>query len=354
MRIDELETPALLIDQPVLNANIERMADYCRAHPVNLRVDVGSHKVPMIAYKQIVAGACGIACRTFSEVQGFADAGFDDILIQHSVLDTAELESLLHLAMHLEVHLTVDSLTAVDRISRLSEQIGLATSIFIEINDNGNQPKAWPKTLDIARRIITLPSVTFAGVSVNFTGATAHMTEIVSRLEAAGMPIPAVSCENTVHPFQTHEVPRITELCVGAYALFDYSHVRRNECVLTDCALAVLTTVIDTPSKNLAIVDAGENTFGKISPAHTDEPPGLPGSPAADKTGKVFGITKTCPRATLCYLTESYGHLSTTDNRFKVGDRVCIIPANSEGTISAHDTFAFVQGNRVLEILPIL
>lgn len=356
MRIDELETPALLIDQPVLNANIERMADYCRAHQVNLRVDVGSHKVPMIAYKQIAAGACGIACGTLSEVQGFADAGFDDILIQHSDLGAAELDSLLHLAMHLEVHLTVDSLTAVDLISRLSEQIGLKTPILIEIHDDGNgdQPKKLPKSLEIARRIIALPGVTFAGVSVNFTEDTAHMTEIVSRLETAGIPIPAVSCVNTVHLFQTHEVPQITELCVGAYALFDYSHVRRNECTLTDCALAVLTTVIDTPSRNLAIVDAGENTFGKISPAHTDEPPGSPRSPAADKTGKVFGITKTCPRATLCYLTESYGHLSTTDNRFKVGDRVCIIPANSEGTISAHDTFAFVQGNRVLEILPIL
>ncbi len=37
-----------------------------------------------------------------------------------------------------------------------------------------------------------------------------------------------------------------------------------------------------------------------------------------------------------------------------VGEKVCIIPANLEATISAHDTFAFVQDDRVLEILPIL
>jgi len=53
-------------------------------------------------------------------------------------------------------------------------------------------------------------------------------------------------------------------------------------------------------------------------------------------------------------LEEVFGHLSMADNQFKAGEKVCIIPANSETTISAHDTFAFVQGNRVLEILPIL
>ena len=358
MRIGELETPALLIEQPVLNANIERMADYCRAHQVNLRVDVGCHKIPMIAYKQIAAGACGIACRTLNEVQEFADAGFHDILISRSVLSVAELESLLDLAKQLEAHLTTDSLAAVNEISRLSERMGLQTSILIEIDDNGNRnrSKMPPETLEIVRRIIALPSLKLAGVVVKPAPSVAstYVIETINRLETGGIPLRVVSCVDTGHLFQIHEIPQMTELCVGAYTLFDYSHVCRNECTLADCALAILTTVIDTPSKNLAIVNAGTQTFTKTHPMHTDWLPASSCPLAGDKVGKVFGVTKNSASATLCHLTEAYGHLSMTDNQFKVGEKVCIIPANLEATISAHDTFAFVQDDRVLEILPIL
>ena len=358
MRIDELETPALLIEQPVLNANIERMAEHCRAGPVNLRVDVGCHKIPMIAYKQIAAGACGIACRSVSEVQGFADAGFDEFLVPCSALNIVELESLLDITKQFEVQFTTDSLTVVNDISRLSERMGLQTSIHVEIDDNGNRNrlKTFSKTMEIARRIIALPSLKFAGVVIKLApfAASTYVIKTINRLETAGIPIPLVSCVNTGHFFQIHEVPQITELCAGAYVLCDYTHVHRNRCTLADCALAVLATIIDAPSKNLAVVDAGVQTFRKISPVHTDVPPASSCSPAGDKAGKVFGVTKSHPSAILCHLSEECGHLSMADNQFKVGEKVRIIPANSEATISAHDIFAFVQEDRVLEILPIL
>ncbi len=358
MQIDELETPALLIEQSVLNANIERMADYCRAHQFNLRVDVGCHKAPMIAYKQITAGACGIACQTLNEVQRFADAGFYDILIPRSVLNVAELESLLNLAKPLEVHLTADSLATVNEISRLSARLGSKTPIFIEINDNGdrNRPKTSLETLEIALHIIALPNVKFAGLVIDLAASTAsaYIIEITNRFEATSIPIPVVSCTCTGRLFQTHTTPQITELCAGAYVLFDYSHVCLNECTFADCALTVLTTVVSTPSKNLAIMDAGAQTFTTIHPVHTDMLTASSRPLVGDKAGKVFGVTKNCPPATLCHLTERNGHLKMADNQFKVGEKVRIIPENSEVTIGAYDIFAFFQDDRVLEILPIL
>ena len=358
MRIDELETPALLIEQPVLNANIERMAEYCRARQVNLRVDIGCHRIPMIAYKQIAAGACGIACRTMSEVQGFTDAGFNDILIPRSVLNVAELEGSLNVTEHFEIQLAADSLTAVNEIGGLSERVGLRTSILLEINDNGNrnQQQTSLETLEIVQRIMTLSSLKFAGIAIKLAASpvSPNVNEIISQFESAGIPIPVVSCAGDGNISQIHEVPQITELCVGAYALYDYSHVCRNKCTLADCALTVLTTVIETPSKNLAIVDAGMQNFTTTPLKHTNQLPALSRPLVGYRAKKAFGATKNYPSATLCHLEEVFGHLSMADNQFKVGEKVCIIPANSEATISAHDTFAFVQGNRVLEILPIL
>ena len=357
MRIDELETPALLIEQPVLNANIERIAEYCRARQVNLRVDVGCHKIPMIAYKQLAAGACGIACRTLSEVQGFTDAGFDDILVPRSALNVVELDSLLNLVTHLEIHLTADSLAAVNEISRFSDPLNLKVPILIEIVNSGNRnrPSTSLDPVEIAQRIMHLPSLEFAGVVIKLAPSmvSAYVNELIRRFEDSGISIPVLSLTDNEPVFQINEVPQITELCVGTYALFDYSHVCRSECTLADCALAVLTTVIDTPSKNLAIVDAGLQTFTKTPTAHTNQLPALSYPPIGVSAEKVFGVTKCNPNA-LCYFAEDYGHLCMADNQFKVGDKVRIIPAHSEATIGAFDTFAFVQDNRVLEVLPIL
>lgn len=358
MQIDELETPALFIEQPVLNANIERMADRCRERQVNLRVDVGCHKIPMIAYKQLAAGASGIACRTMNEVQRFADAGFDDLLVPRSALSDAELIGLLNAAECFKIRFTADSSSAVNEIAALTLRASLQTSIFIEINDNGNSNRATiPRDiLDIARRILAVPSLTFAGLVINLSSPTAsrYVNEIIRRFRAAGISIPVLSCTGDDHLFGIDQFPQITELCVGAYALYDYSHVCRNECTIADCALAVLTTVIDTPSKNLAIVDAGMQNFTATPLKHTNQLPALSHPLVGYRAKKAFGATKNYPSATLCHLEEVFGHLSMADNQFKVGEKVCIIPANSETTISAHDTFAFVQGNRVLEILPIL
>ena len=150
MHINELKTPALLVEQPVLNANIERIVDYCRGHLVHLRVDVSSHKAPMIAYKQIAAGGCGIVCQTLSDVERFADAGFDNILIPHNTLRAGELDRLLHLSEHLSVYVAVNSRTAVEEISRASKRVGRRTPILMEIDENGERsgPQTFLETLE--------------------------------------------------------------------------------------------------------------------------------------------------------------------------------------------------------------
>ncbi len=358
MQIDELETPALFIEQPVLNANIERMADRCRERQVNLRVDVGCHKIPMIAYKQLAAGACGIACRTMSEVQRFADAGFVDILVPRSALNDRELKALLNAAERFKIQFAADSSSAVNEIAGFTERKSLQCSIFIEIDDEGNRNLAMlpHDILELARRIIAVPSLKFAGITINLASpaVSRSINEIINRFKAVGISIPVLSCTGDDHLIQIDRFPQITELCVGVYALYDYSHVCRNECTPADCALAVLTTVIDTPSKNLAIVDAGMQNFTATPLKHTNQLPALSHPLVGYRAKKAFGATKNYPSATLCHLEEVFGHLSMADNQFKAGEKVCIIPANSETTISAHDTFAFVQGNRVLEILPIL
>ena len=57
-----LDTPALLVDLDVMEANIARIVATCRAHGVAWRPHSKAHKTPEIAQMQIAAGAIGVTC----------------------------------------------------------------------------------------------------------------------------------------------------------------------------------------------------------------------------------------------------------------------------------------------------
>jgi D-serine deaminase-like pyridoxal phosphate-dependent protein len=46
MHISELDTPALVIDLDIMDRNLQRVADYTKAHQLRLRPHTKTHKVP--------------------------------------------------------------------------------------------------------------------------------------------------------------------------------------------------------------------------------------------------------------------------------------------------------------------
>ncbi len=57
MKIDELDTPALIVDLDTLDANLRSMASLVRAASVALRPHIKTHKSPLVAQMQIDSGA---------------------------------------------------------------------------------------------------------------------------------------------------------------------------------------------------------------------------------------------------------------------------------------------------------
>ena len=64
-----LDTPALLVDLDVMEANIARIAKTCRDNGVGWRPHTKAHKTPEIAHLQLAAGAIGIACAKLGEAE---------------------------------------------------------------------------------------------------------------------------------------------------------------------------------------------------------------------------------------------------------------------------------------------
>ena len=148
---------------------------------------------------------------------------------------------------------------------------------------------------------------------------------------------------DTRNVFQTHEIPEITELCAGSYVFFDLSHVDGGVCGIENCALTVLTTVVSAPNAGRPILDAGAKTLTMNSQT-------LPHPKGAGKEVKKFGVIKHCSDVFLDRLSEDRAHLNT--RRFKVGEKVRVIPVNSHATVRVNHMFALVRGDRVLEVLP--
>ena len=88
MRIEELKTPAFLVDFEKLKANIRKMKERARVHSVHLRPHVKTHKTAEIARLQLPDKASGITVSTLAEARFFQKAGFDDITYAFPITPT--------------------------------------------------------------------------------------------------------------------------------------------------------------------------------------------------------------------------------------------------------------------------
>ena len=93
MHISELETPAVIVDLDVMDANLSRMADYCRKHDLLLRPHTKTHKIPELAKRQIASGATGITVAKIGEAEVMLEAGITDILIAYPIVGAAKDET---------------------------------------------------------------------------------------------------------------------------------------------------------------------------------------------------------------------------------------------------------------------
>ena len=82
----EIDTPALVIDEVVLDQNIEHMATFAKRQGVDLRPHTKTHKMPKLAEKQVQSGAKGITVAKVGEAEIMAVYGQKDILDRKSVV----------------------------------------------------------------------------------------------------------------------------------------------------------------------------------------------------------------------------------------------------------------------------
>src|SRR5215204_2216805 len=101
--IDELDTPAVLIDLDAFESNIKTMAADVKSRGANWRPHSKSHKCPAIAHLQVEAGAIGVACAKLGEAEVMAANGIRDILIANQIVGAQKVTRLVNLRPHADV-----------------------------------------------------------------------------------------------------------------------------------------------------------------------------------------------------------------------------------------------------------
>ncbi|QQA43012.1 D-TA family PLP-dependent enzyme [Pelagovum pacificum] len=316
MTLDDIDTPAVLVDLDIAERNIAAYQAYCDEHGIALRPHIKTHKLPFLARQQVAAGARGITCQKLSEAEVMiAEGGIDDVLITYPILGPAKVARLRALAERVTLASVADSIAVIDGLDAGFEG---ATPLRVLVEcDTGAERcgvTSPEKAVELARRIDAAPNLTFGGIMTyppkrDTAGTQEKLSAIVTAMTDAGLPPETVSSGGSPDMWRAHEAPVATEYRVGTYVYNDRSLVEAGTCAIDDCALTVLVTVVSVPSADRAVIDAGSKVL-------TSDLLGLDGH------GHVLGR----PDLRIAGLSEEHGVLRADTIGLKVGDRLRIIP----------------------------
>jgi D-serine deaminase-like pyridoxal phosphate-dependent protein len=335
----ELDTPALLVDLDAFERNIETMADYIRGVPAELRPHEKTHKCPIIAHKQLEAGAIGITCAKLGEAEAMAAAGIRDILIANQVVGEPKVTRLVNLTKHSDVIVAVESPGNMKHLAEVARAKGTTLNVIIEVDVGNNRCGTAPgeATLELAWEIATYPSLNMRGI-MGYEGfcqnisdirerrdkATGAMEKLVSTrdlLDDKGFNTEIVSAGGTGTHMITAEYPGVTEVEAGSYIFMDATYRRVQGLEKYDYALTVLSTIISLPRPGVAICDVGRKAI-------TFEP------------NRPMPLAKGLEEVTYEASSEEHGRLSIgKDSKLKIGDKIEFVVSHCCTNVNLYDQY---------------
>jgi D-serine deaminase-like pyridoxal phosphate-dependent protein len=347
--VEDLPTPAVLVDLDVLEKNVARMAERARTTGVKLRPHAKTHKIPEVGRLQIAFGAAGMSLAKVGEAEVFADANFHDLFLAYPTIGGDRARRLLALADRVKLAVGADSVEGARSLSEVFAAARRKLTVMLKIDCGYHRVGVEPSNaVEVARAIADLPGLELGGIFTHAGQAYAaenaagvaevgrHEGETVAavaaELRAAGLPVGEVSVGSTPTAFSAMRVPGVTECRPGNYVYHDGSQVALGTCGPKDCAMTVAARVVSVPAADRAVVDAGSKTLS--SDVLRPRPNGH---------GLVLGTSSRLDR-----LSEEHGVVAVAPgDRFRVGQRISILPNHACVVSNLHDRIYGVRAGSV-------
>lgn len=354
MKIQELATPAILLDMDALTKNITDYQKQCDEQGKQLWPMVKTHKSLEIAGMQAKAGATGFLCGTLDECEALCEAGYRKLMYAYPVASRESLQRVIRLTKQCDMIIRLDDRDSARIVSEAAVEAGIIISYTVIVDCGLHRFGVAPEqAADFALALQELPGLRYRGISSHsgevYAAASAAEVPGYARKETeamkaakealvrAGLTPEIVSTGSTPTFGLTVDDANIGIYHPGNYVFQDCIQMSNGTATEAECALTVLATVISHPSEHLYLCDAGAKCLGLDQGAH--------GNSSIVGFGRVIGH----PEVIVAGLSEEVGKLKVTGaTDLKVGEKVRIIPNHSCSTANLTDYFVTTRGQEVL------
>jgi D-serine deaminase-like pyridoxal phosphate-dependent protein len=344
--IDELPTPALLLDLDLFAANLTRMAAKVAGAGKALRPHAKAHKCPEIARRQIAAGAIGVCVATVAEAELMQAAEIPGILLTSPLADPAKMARIA----------ATGAMAVVDHVQQVAwyEEAAAAAErrisvlVDLDVGDHRTGARSKDQALEIAEAVEEAAHLDLRGVQAySVVGSHAGgrkerervsaevfrgVGQIIGAMLRRGMPIDIVTGGSTGTWDIDAGVRDLTELQAGSYVLMDVAY--RREGLDFQPALTVLGTVVSANHKGFVTVDAGLKAFA------TDRGYGP----------DVLGIAGAAYR----WGGDEFGYIDLNGAAPpSLGARIRFQPPHCDPTVNLYDRIHACRGEQVEEVWPL-
>jgi 3-hydroxy-D-aspartate aldolase len=359
MRIDEVQTPCLILDLDALERNLQKMGEFAKKHNIRLRAHAKMHKsVDVFLLQERIGGANGVCCQKVSEAEVFARAGIADILISNQVRDAKKIDRLAKLPKYgARIIVCVDDLANVSELSEAALRNETTIECLVEIDCGAGRcgVTTTAAAVEIAQALSQAKGLRYSGLqayqgamqhlrtygerSKKFDVAVAVVRDTIDALARVGLQTEIVSGGGT-GSYRFEAMSGVyNELQCGSYAFMDadYGQVldesgRRIDQSEWENALFILTSVMSHTKADKAVCDAGLKVQSVDS--------GLP---------VIFG------RSEVKYIrcSDEHGLIDDPGNVLKVNEKLRLIPGHCDPTCNIHDWYVGIRGDKVETVWPI-
>jgi D-serine deaminase-like pyridoxal phosphate-dependent protein len=349
MRLDDLPTPALVLDRRALARNVARMQARAKELGVRLRPHMKTAKSIDVARMILGEDGDGITVSTLKEARYFLDYGIRDITYAVGLVPSKLEEAAQLIRDGADLKLITDDVEAGRAAAARGKELGVTFKVMIEIDSGGGRAGLFvddPAVIELGRVLAAGPGTTLHGVlthaghsyscpSTNDIVAVAEqeratMVDAANRLRQAGLPCPVVSVGSTPTALFARSLEGVTEMRPGVFVFMDLFQAQLGVCAPEDIAVSVLASVVGHKADgSRAMIDAGAlalsqdqslEGFGRI-------------------LGKPWKVAK---------VSQEHGHVYPAEPGVKVdpvvGERVRVLPNHVCMMAAMHPHYHVVDG----------
>lgn len=360
MNINELRTPAFLIDLNRFKQNAGLMLQKAKKHQVHLRPHVKTHKTVRGARIQ-VEESLKVTVSTIAEANFYSQSGFQNITYAFPITadkfeDAARLTRQTN-----EFNIVADQESTIDALQEYAKQHDIIFNVFLLIDTGNHRDGVNPgkdESFQLAKKIADHSNSFFAGI-LTHAGQSYHcktieeikevaeterrlMADFAQKLRPMGIECPEVSIGSTPTCIHADNWEGITEIRPGNYIFFDKFQADIGSCSLDMCSATILTRIIGHyPEHNRMLIDAGALALSKDQGA-------------VHLSNKIqYGYIIDHPELVISGLSQEHGFIDCADpipfHQFPVGSCLRIIPNHSCLAAALFPVFHILNGDQVID-----